>query len=95
MERSVWQCELRGAWLLLLSGHGWIEARATDVSDLVPVHAESSNQVAADDAEARIVAEAALGLALRRGSGRAVHDNAAMRRAAREWRRAGEAAEAA
>lgn len=43
--------------------------------------------------DARVVAEAALGLALRRGSGRAVHDNAAMRRAARDWRRLADAGE--
>lgn len=40
--------------------------------------------------DAGLVAEAALGLALRRAGGRAVHDNDAMRRAAREWRRVGE-----
>ncbi|MDP4605486.1 MAG: nucleoside-diphosphate sugar epimerase, partial [Erythrobacter sp.] len=38
-----------------------------------------------------LVAEAALGLALRRASGRFTHDNEGMRRAAREWRRVGEA----
>ncbi len=38
--------------------------------------------------EARLVAEAALGLALRRAAGRFTHGNEAMRRAAREWRRA-------
>lgn len=37
--------------------------------------------------EAALVAEAALGLALRRAGGRFTHDNEAMRRAAREWRR--------
>lgn len=36
--------------------------------------------------EAQLVAEAALGLALRRAGGRFTHDNEAMRRAAREWR---------
>lgn len=36
--------------------------------------------------EARVVAEAALALVLRREGGRFVHDNKAMRRAAREWR---------
>ncbi|MEE4288700.1 MAG: NAD(P)H-binding protein [Erythrobacter sp.] len=36
--------------------------------------------------EARLVAEAALGLALRNAAGRFTHDNEAMRRAAREWR---------
>jgi uncharacterized protein YbjT (DUF2867 family) len=41
--------------------------------------------------DAGLVAEAALGLALRRAVGRFTHDNEAMRRAAREWRRAGEA----
>ena len=40
-------------------GHGWIEAHATDVSDLVPVAAEPvSPVVAEDDAEARVLAEA-------------------------------------
>ena len=37
----------------------------------------------------------ALGLALRRAGGRFTHDNEAMRRAAREWRRVGETGEAA
>jgi uncharacterized protein YbjT (DUF2867 family) len=37
--------------------------------------------------DAGLVAEAALGLALRRAGGRFTHDNEAMRRAAREWRR--------
>lgn len=41
--------------------------------------------------DAGLVAEAALGLALRRAVGRFTHDNEAMRRAAREWRRVGEA----
>ena len=36
--------------------------------------------------EAELVAEAALGLSLRRAAGRFTHDNEAMRRAAREWR---------
>ena len=36
--------------------------------------------------EARIVAEAALGLAMRKAAGRFTHDNDAMKRAAREWR---------
>lgn len=40
--------------------------------------------------DAALVAEAALGLALRRAGGRFTHDNEAMRRAAREWRRAHE-----
>lgn len=39
--------------------------------------------------DAGVVAEAALGLALRRAGGRFTHDNEAMRRAAREWRKAG------
>jgi uncharacterized protein YbjT (DUF2867 family) len=39
--------------------------------------------------DAGLVAEAALGLALRRAGGRFTHDNEAMRRAAREWRKAG------
>jgi uncharacterized protein YbjT (DUF2867 family) len=45
--------------------------------------------------EAALVAEAALGLAMRRAGGRFTHDNEAMRRAAREWRRARETGEAA
>jgi uncharacterized protein YbjT (DUF2867 family) len=45
--------------------------------------------------DAGLVAEAALGLALRRAGGRFTHDNEAMRRAAREWRRVGETGEAA
>lgn len=45
--------------------------------------------------DAGLVAEAALGLALRRAGGRFTHDNEAMRRAAREWRRVGEMGEAA
>ena len=36
--------------------------------------------------EADLVAEAALGLALRKAAGRFTHDNEAMKRAAREWR---------
>jgi uncharacterized protein YbjT (DUF2867 family) len=44
--------------------------------------------------EAALVAEAALGLALRRAGGRFTHDNEAMRRAAREWRRMQETGEA-
>lgn len=40
--------------------------------------------------DAGLVAEAALGLALRRAGGRFTHDNEAMRRAAREWRRLSE-----
>lgn len=45
--------------------------------------------------DAALVAEAALGLALRRAGGRFTHDNEAMRRAAREWRKLAEAGEAA
>lgn len=45
--------------------------------------------------DAGLVAEAALGLALRRAGGRFTHDNEAMRRAAREWRRTCETGEAA
>lgn len=37
--------------------------------------------------QADLVVEAALGLALRRAAGRFTHDNEAMKRAAREWRR--------
>jgi uncharacterized protein YbjT (DUF2867 family) len=44
--------------------------------------------------DAALVAEAALGLALRRAGGRFTHDNAAIRRAAREWRKLAEAGEA-
>lgn len=36
--------------------------------------------------DANLVAEAALGLALRKAAGRFTHDNEAMKRAAREWR---------
>jgi uncharacterized protein YbjT (DUF2867 family) len=45
--------------------------------------------------DAALVAEAALGLSLRRAGGRFTHDNEAMRRAAREWRRTHESGEAA
>ena len=45
--------------------------------------------------DAALVAEAALGLAMRRAGGRFTHDNDAMRRAAREWRRIGEMESAA
>lgn len=45
--------------------------------------------------DAALVAEAALGLALRRAGGRFTHDNEAMRRAAREWRKLAEAGAAA
>jgi uncharacterized protein YbjT (DUF2867 family) len=45
--------------------------------------------------DAALVAEAALGLALRRAGGRFTHDNEAMRRAAREWRKAGTQGKAA
>ena len=45
--------------------------------------------------DAAVVAEAALGLALRRAGGRFTHDNEAMRRAAREWRRVGDPGEVA
>jgi uncharacterized protein YbjT (DUF2867 family) len=45
--------------------------------------------------DAALVAEAALGLALRRAGGRFTHDNEAMRRAAREWRRVREGGEEA
>ena len=45
--------------------------------------------------DAGLVAEAALGLALRRAGGRFTHDNEAMRRAAREWRKLAEAGETA
>lgn len=39
-------------------GHGWMEAPATAVSDLVPVRADNSHAEAADEAEARVIAEA-------------------------------------
>ena len=45
--------------------------------------------------DASVVAEAALGLALRRAGGRFTHDNDAMRRAARERRRVSETGETA
>jgi uncharacterized protein YbjT (DUF2867 family) len=45
--------------------------------------------------DAALVAEAALGLAMRRAGGRFTHDNDAMRRAAPEWRRIGEMESAA
>lgn len=45
--------------------------------------------------DASLVAEAALGLALRRAGGRFTHDNEALRRAAREWRRGHETGEVA
>lgn len=45
--------------------------------------------------DAGLVAEAALGLALRRAGRRFTHDNEAMRRAAREWRRVAEAGDMA
>ncbi|MBU7580681.1 MAG: NAD(P)H-binding protein [Porphyrobacter sp.] len=44
--------------------------------------------------DAGLVAEAALGLALRRAGGRFTHDNEAMRRAAREWRKVAAGGEA-
>lgn len=40
--------------------------------------------------DAELVAEAALGLSLRKAAGRFTHDNEAMRRAAREWRKRAE-----
>ena len=45
--------------------------------------------------DAGLVAEAPLGLALRLASGRFTHDNEAMRRAAREWRKTAERGEVA
>lgn len=45
--------------------------------------------------DATVVAEAALALALRRAGGRFTHDNDAMRRAAREWRKASAAVQEA
>jgi uncharacterized protein YbjT (DUF2867 family) len=45
--------------------------------------------------DAALVAEAALGLVLRRAGGRFTHDNEAMRRAAREWRRVADVGDAA
>ena len=51
------------------------------IDPLLPSRWEMYRSIDAD-----IVAEAALGLALRRAAGRFVHDNEAMKRAAREWR---------
>ncbi|MDY7097618.1 MAG: NAD(P)H-binding protein [Pseudomonadota bacterium] len=45
--------------------------------------------------DAELVAEAALGLAMRKAAGRFTHDNEAMRRAAREWRAKSDHAEEA
>ena len=51
------------------------------VEPLLPSKYEMYHSVKAD-----LVAEAALGLAMRRAQGRFTHDNEAMKRAAREWR---------
>ena len=53
------------------------------VEPLLPSKYEMYQSIDAD-----IVAEAALGLAMRRAQGRFTHDNDAIKRAAREWRRA-------
>lgn len=58
------------------------------IDPLLPAKWEMFRSVDAD-----LVAEAALGLALRKAQGRFTHDNEAMKRAAREWR--GKAAETA
>lgn len=55
------------------------------IDPLLPAKWEQFRSIDAD-----IVVEAALGLALRRAAGRFTHDNESMKRAAREWRRAGE-----
>ena len=49
-----------------------------------------TTEAAAIAIDAQLVAEAALGLSLRKAAGRYTHDNEAMRRAAREWRKRGE-----
>jgi len=51
------------------------------IDPLLPTKWEMYRSVDAD-----LVAEAALGLAMRRAAGRFTHDNEAMKRAAREWR---------
>jgi hypothetical protein len=51
------------------------------VEPLLPSKYHMYHSIPAD-----IVAEAALGLSLRRAAGRFTHDNEAMKRAAREWR---------
>ena len=51
------------------------------VEPLLPSKYEMYHSIDAD-----MVAEAALGLAMRRAAGRFTHDNEAMKRAAREWR---------
>ncbi|MFL0357165.1 NAD(P)H-binding protein [Erythrobacter sp. GH1-10] len=51
------------------------------VEPLLPSKYEMYHSIDAD-----LVAEAALGLAMRRAAGRFTHDNEAMKRAAREWR---------
>lgn len=51
------------------------------IDPLLPTKWEMFRSVEAD-----LVAEAALGLALRKAQGRFTHDNEAMKRAAREWR---------
>lgn len=51
------------------------------IEPLLPSRYEMYHSIGAD-----IVAEAALGLAMRRAAGRFTHDNEAMKRAAREWR---------
>lgn len=58
------------------------------VEPLLPAKYEMYQSIDAD-----IVAEAALGLAMRRAAGRFTHDNEAIKRAAREWRRAVETVE--
>ncbi|MEM6266737.1 MAG: NAD(P)H-binding protein [Pseudomonadota bacterium] len=51
------------------------------IDPLLPTKLEKFRSVEAD-----LVAEAALGLGMRRAQGRYTHDNEAMKRAAREWR---------
>lgn len=56
------------------------------VESLLPAKYEMYHSIDAD-----LVAEAALGLAMRRAAGRFTHDNVALKRAAREWRAKAEA----
>jgi uncharacterized protein YbjT (DUF2867 family) len=55
------------------------------IEPILPAKYEAFRAIGVD-----LVAEAALGLALRRAAGRFTHDNEAMRRAAREWRKRAE-----
>ncbi|MEL7188789.1 MAG: NAD(P)H-binding protein [Pseudomonadota bacterium] len=62
-------------------GEGIAKILSPIIDPLLPEKWEMYRSVEAD-----LVAEAALGLAMRRAQGRFVHDNEAMKRAAREWR---------